>query len=300
MNIIRVVINKIIQIYYKIKRALKKTLSINEILYFNKFSIILPPGHLLPSYKTTVLQYDRFLPHLAKHFKRGELIIDIGANCGDTLAAMVDSNPLLEYMCIEADDTFFSYLEKNAKIIQNFYDDISIRLFKALIGNSSMSGNLYGNGGTKHLVVDSAGANRMSTLDEVLFGCDVKHLALIKSDVDGFDYDILNSATMTIKKFTPILFFECQFDIYSQKEGFIITINRLYESGYKNWALFDNYGGYLLKTNSLNQVLDLIQYVHMQNLNYAFRTIHYFDILAWQEKSNDLVDQVLDSYKKNF
>lgn len=211
---------------------------------------------------------------------------------------MVNVNPMLSFICIEPDDKFYAYLEGNVRRIQKYLGNVSIKTFKRLIGNSYLSGYLDGTGGTKHLIVDMGGRLQMSTLDEVLRGCDVASLALIKSDVDGYDYDVLDSATVLIKTYSPILYFECHFEIFDQKIKFIETINRLHESGYKKWALFDNYGGYLFKTNSINQVVDMIEYVHNQNSGVSFRTIHYFDILTWQEKSDDLVDAVISQYSK--
>lgn len=71
MNIISILKNKINQIYYKFKIRIRVILSINEIFNFNKFSIALPPGHLLPFLTKSLPQYDRFLPHLVKYLKKG-------------------------------------------------------------------------------------------------------------------------------------------------------------------------------------------------------------------------------------
>lgn len=300
MRISNVIKNKIYQIYFRNKYRLKKMLSIDEVLSFNGFNISLPPGHLLPFYKKSFIQYDRFLPHLTKYLKSGDLVIDVGANCGDTLAAMVEANPMLEYVCIEPDDKFFTYLDANVKKIQKKFNQISIKTIKKLIGNSALSGYLDGTGGTKHLVVDLEGGIHTSTLDDALKDFNASRLALIKSDVDGYDYDVLDSAHFLTDNFSPILYFECHFDIFGQKERFIETINRLHRSGYKKWALFDNYGGYLLKTDNINQVVDLIEYAHIQNIGIGCRTIYYFDILSWQDNNNDLLDMVIDQYNQMF
>jgi len=50
-----------------------------------RFLIRLPHDHLLPVYQARFPQYDRFLPHLAGFLPKKLIVIDLGANCADTL-----------------------------------------------------------------------------------------------------------------------------------------------------------------------------------------------------------------------
>ena len=54
------------------------------------YQLCLPKDHLLPHYQREHRLYDRFLPFVARALPAGTAAIDVGANCGDTLAAMDD------------------------------------------------------------------------------------------------------------------------------------------------------------------------------------------------------------------
>jgi hypothetical protein len=83
-----------------------------------KLKIVLPHGHKLPIYQQQCPQYDRFLPHIAKYLPSNSFVVDVGANCADTLAGMINANPSLNFLCIEADDYFYQYLTSNVSEIQ--------------------------------------------------------------------------------------------------------------------------------------------------------------------------------------
>src|SRR5215203_6027449 len=71
--------------------------------------IDLPGNHPLPRYQRDYPLYDRFLPMLVSRLPDTAQIIDVGANCGDTVAAMYAANPRLRYLAIEPDPAFFKY-----------------------------------------------------------------------------------------------------------------------------------------------------------------------------------------------
>src|SRR5574340_220037 len=79
-------------------RKLKKKLGINIEYQYTTFTILLPADHLLPDYQQSHKLYDRFLPHLVNYIEPKATVIDVGANCGDTLAAMYESNKSLTYI----------------------------------------------------------------------------------------------------------------------------------------------------------------------------------------------------------
>ena len=69
-------------------RKVKALLHLDTEYRFADFSIVLPADHALPIYQKAHRLYDRFLPHLSKYIESGSTVIDVGANCGDTVAAM--------------------------------------------------------------------------------------------------------------------------------------------------------------------------------------------------------------------
>ena len=239
--------------------------------------LALPVGHMLPVYQRAHPRYDRFLPHLAKYLPRRSSIIDVGANCGDTFAVMYTANPSLSFLCIEADPDLYVYLCRN--VAASTIESRQVQIVKAFVGRDITGVRLEGCGGTKHAM--SGGNIEAKTLDQIFADAYLCHdVSLLKVDVDGFDYDVINSAPNLIAEQHPMIFFECQYDRPSQRNGYISTISSLDERGYHDWTVFDNYGEVILRTDDIGTLWHLIEYVHRQNIGKTTRTIYYLDILA--------------------
>lgn len=268
----------------------------NQFYSYGELTISLPPGHPLPKFQARHPQYDRFLPHLAHYLKPGDLVIDVGANCGDTLAAMYATNPGLSFLCIEPDDGFFSFLQTNARAIETADTQASIQLVQALVGKNVSGVSLQEGRGTKFAVPVSQGTGIQSVSLDKLLSERSEPVRLLKSDVDGFDYDVIDSAIQRLRQNQPILFFECQFDNEKQKVGYERTVTELATLGYCDWILFDNFGEVLLRTDDLGQILHLFQYLWKQNQGLATRTIPYYDLMVAPLKDHELLSQVLHEY----
>ena len=134
------------------------------------------------------------------------------------------------------------------------------------------------------------------TLDAILENLNCKKVRLLKSDVDGFDFDILNSAKKVLLRELPLVYFECFYLQEWQKIGYIQQIHLLYESGYIDWIIFDNFGSVVMRTENIECLFQLMEYIWNQNIGKASRTIHYFDILAAQKGDTALINTVLAGY----
>jgi FkbM family methyltransferase len=192
-------------------RKVKIALNINTEYQYTSFSIALPADHLLPSYQKQNNLYDRFLPHLSKYLEPKSTVIDVGANCGDTLAAMYDANKNLTYICIEPDGAFFGFLQKNVSRIKAIDRNASILTIRSLVGKNVTGVLLEGSGGTKKAIVgDSKNSISSQSLDHILSLSKATNISLIKSDVDGFDYDVIDSADSVdsvLSLGAPIIFY---------------------------------------------------------------------------------------------
>jgi hypothetical protein len=133
-----------------VMQRIKGALGVPTEYRYRRYSILLPAEHLLPIYQKHHKRYDRFLPHLVKYLERAVTVIDVSANCGDTLAAMYDANGEVNYICIEPDDIFFSFLDENVRRIKSVDSHASVSSIKALVGKGVSSAMLEGSGGTKH------------------------------------------------------------------------------------------------------------------------------------------------------
>ncbi|MGA2046560.1 MAG: FkbM family methyltransferase [Terracidiphilus sp.] len=264
---------------------------------YDKFSIKLPAEHLLPVFRKSDNLYDRFLPHLSRYLMPQSTVIDVGANCGDTLAAMCESNSDLRFICVEPDPLFFRFLQTNVQRLEAIYKETSIVTIRALVGRQIAEASLAGSGGTRRAIIGHRDESILSrSLDDILSHCEAASVSLLKSDVDGFDYDVIDSSDLILRTHMPILYFECQFDCISQKEAFEKTIAGLEEMGYVNWVMFDNFGETVLRTRDILTVYQLFDYVWRQCLGRSTRTIGYFDVLACTAKDSVLIEKVVDDY----
>jgi FkbM family methyltransferase len=268
-----------------------------------KYIIRLPPDHKLPEYDKLFPQYDRFLPHLAAYMEPESVIIDVGANCADTVAAMASRNPRLQFLCVEADDKFFEYLTSNIRRIQDISPALNIIPVKALAGKNISGVILTGTNGTKSAThTDAVDPNSRlltsKTLDEIVHNSEIpiEKVSLIKVDTDGYDYDVIVSAEQIIRYSHPLLFFECQFVDETQKNEFKSLLHTLERHGYMNWAVFDNFGALMMRVASIDDILQLIDYIWLQNRGKSARTIYYLDILASTQLSAATVEAMLNAY----
>lgn len=278
----------------------------DQLIEHPGYAIALPADHLLPQYQRQHRLYDRFLPVLAKALPASSVAIDVGANCGDTVAAMFSANPALTYLCVEPDSGFFSYLEHNAQIIRARHPQAQIHNVQALVGRPGASAVLDGGGGSKHArPLEQAAAASPSeggevhhtiTMDDIASGAlqgELSQIRLLKSDVDGFDHDVLASASQIIATSQPLLFFECQAVDEQQLSSYKRCIDALAAQGYEQFWLIDNYGNPMLSTRDPQAVQQMFDYIWRQGRHGATRSIYYVDILASSARDTALADETV-------
>ncbi|HTV32497.1 MAG TPA: FkbM family methyltransferase, partial [Methylocella sp.] len=228
-------------------------------------TILLNQEHLLPAYQAQHRLYDRFLPILCKELDDPDLwIIDVGANVGDTAVALAQScqNPML---CIEGEEEFFKLLRHNAETLFANRKRAVICL-SAMVGSDRFSGSLRRNGTTASLAEDQAAGQRAASLDTLARDSAVPAtaVALIKVDTDGYDGDVILSAPDILAASKPILFWENYFSTIGQMRELEALYQRLDDSGYRRFWIFDNYGNLLLRECSLGNIIDINEYVASQ------------------------------------
>jgi FkbM family methyltransferase len=264
---------------------------------YKNFSIFLPSYSEIPKYQELYKKYDKFLPYLASHINIDETIIDIGANVGDSLAGMIEQNSNCSYLCIEADEYFFDFLCKNTQRIQAKISNSKIFVNNSLVGKNITGVSLEGERGTKHAVIDSNGKIKSKPLDEIVsMYPKINNIRLLKSDVDGFDYDVINSSLEVVKKYKPLIFFECQYDFKWQLNGYLKLFNTLNSLGYDRYVVLDNFGDIMLQTSEIKIIKQLIEYIERQNNKESTRTIYYFDILAVHKNDTLNIDDLISKF----
>ncbi len=237
----------------------------------NGAKLWLPPEHLLPFYHAKFPLYDRFLPFLASELPTESIVIDVGANVGDTSVPLFYTNPSLKFICIEPDDYYFQFLSKNTTNRGG-----SFELRKSLVGTTSEFFSLIGEGGTKTAKTNVEGSMQHESLDSLVKVSISDAISLIKTDTDGWDHDVILSGLNTIKSFKPLIFSEFQLINLSSINSYIEAIEMLREAGYEQAFIFKNVGQYYGSKNLLELEFFLSQQAS-ESLKY--KEADYFDIL---------------------
>jgi FkbM family methyltransferase len=287
----------VIKNIYKIFNLIYKIFNLSKKHKYKNFSILMPAEHALPEYKKYHKNYDRFLPHLVKYFNSAKYtVVDIGANIGDSLAGMIEKNSKLNFICIEADNNFYDYLKKNLQIIKKNIKNAKVKIIKEFVGKNITNVFLKGKNGSKKAEINTNGEGGIKCLplDKIL--SNVSNIRLIKTDTDGFDYDVLNSSISIIKKNKPLIFFEYYFENKYKIYSYLKTFKLLERIGYCDWVIFDNYGTIILRTNQLKIIEQLTNYINLQNNLSGTRTIYYFDILTCVNKDTKFINKIIYDY----
>jgi FkbM family methyltransferase len=260
----------------------------------------MPASATLPLFQKMFPLYDKFLPVLANNLNSKEIVIDVGANVGDTLIAMIQHCENL-FICVEPSDFFFKYLKKNTLNL-NPKDAKRVELRQNLVGTGKFLGKLNEDGATAHVVYDckqnlTGGVNPNTVkLDDLVMHHD--NIILLKSDVDGFDFDVIRSANKILTESEPILFFENDIAQKFQQEEFDKLYDFLQEKNYRHVYIFDNFGNIIVQKSDYHTLKNLNEYLFsMVNYNMT-RTFYYTDVLVATDKRVAVVENAVADYKK--
>jgi len=218
--------------------------------------------NLVAVYQEKYRLYDRFLPHMAQYLSG--TVVDVGANCGALAVAMGSNNPALEFICIEPEDKHLLHLHNNIRLINN-----KIQVDKAKIGT------------------------QFKLLDKVLEDFEVGDIGLLKVDVDGYDWDVLDTYSFSQK---PPIYIEEDFKEPWQYEKYFAMNQRLSNLGYNNIWMFDNFGCLIGFTKDWDMVNTLNSYVGRMKHGKSQVTLYYLDLLICQDADVDKLGPGVISY----
>lgn len=268
------------------------------------FKLYFPDDHQLEQYQSIWHLYDRALGLIAKSVLQKyphTTAIDIGANVGDS-AALIQAFQPVPTLCIEGNPEYFEYLEANAQIIGN------IEIADCFIGPDQVPVALdaiASHGGTSS-IVDAIGAEGMFTSELQSLASVLQHFPqfqnskLLKIDTDGFDFTIIQQSREFIEQVQPIIHFE--YEILSGRdraEQGLQTIDLLMQLGYQQFAIYDNFGNYLISLSSQHyqQFEDLTHYLISNHYKSGRPAVYYFDICAFAASDLDLFEQIRAEYR---
>lgn len=224
-------------------------------------------GNLIPHYQEKHKLYDKFVPFFAKYLEG--TVVDVGANCGLLLTAMLANNPKLQFLCCEMSIPIFEILEKNVHKIRQVFPDSFIQILRGRIGRVGIP------------------------LQTLFTNYLLKDVSLIKVDTDGYDWDVLRSFEYNQ---TPLIYYESDYRNQEQYTQFIQIPEFLMQKGYTAFYLFDNFGEFVCKTNNTHQIRQMMDYIWRMKRGHSDSTMWYFDILATTPTQEAICNQAVYDY----
>lgn len=279
----------------RLKRFVRKLCRVDLHYSCESYNLVLPPDHLLPTYQGKYSHYDRFLPHLAKSLPGETLVIDVGANVGDTALAMYFANPSLKFLSFEPDKKLFHYLKKNAIQISRQ----NIALFPIALSDFETSFTIARGLGTASIKLRSNKSGVSThTLDMVLTKLSPefanRKISIIKSDTDGHDAHVLLSGLRAIKKHKPLIFVECLINDPNELKAFDELFIKLASLGYlKSW-IFSNVGELIGSTESFESLIPILKSSLERTLESGYG--HYVDVLFAPRELMSLASESVLTY----
>lgn len=175
------------QVRWRVRRGLEQHYSIGGV------EIALPPDHNLPFYQRRDPTYDAYAIDLLSHLAAGDqhvTVIDVGANVGDTAAAVLASHPLISVISVEGDPTFTGYLRRN--VASHRERAVVVEGFVGPVGAKSSYVRAGSTGGFQQCGPDDGTPVKDWVSPESLLAmAPPEDLVVWKSDIDGFDIHVL-------------------------------------------------------------------------------------------------------------
>lgn len=176
------------------------------------------------------------LRELQRYIKKNAVILDIGANIGNhSVYWAVRSNAKRIYSFEPIKDTF-KILKKNVEI-----NELSekIKIFNIGLSDKKINGSvsLYvqNNIGGIHVKQNENGTLLLEKLDNIKIAEDV--VDFVKIDVEGHEFQVLQGAEETLKKYKPTIFVEIFPDNKQKVHEFLINLGYRLEKSFTS----DNY-----------------------------------------------------------
>jgi FkbM family methyltransferase len=209
---------------------------------------VIPWSHRLPEFVHKFPSYGANLMQVADVALRSSdprLVIDIGANVGDSALALRHHNGAA-VLAVEGDPYWLDYLNRNVVADADVVVEPSLIVSRELLEQSLSPRRLGGTTTFVAAAADSASTGCRSITAEELVRRHPRFAAagLVKSDTDGFDTRIVPLLAAALQPAHPVLFFEYDSAI-SRTAGDPRpedVWSRLAALGYATIAVWDNIG----------------------------------------------------------
>ncbi len=259
-------------------------------------SMTVPVEHPIDRFRNGHPLYDRRLPVLARllgEAEPGSLIVDIGANVGDTVALCRLEGCTLPIVAVEASLTFFKFMIENSRNLRKMFRDV--HPVWAFVGRPGDSTAIKLERGTAHQAgSQNASSSTIETaplesIEQILASLSVPAgaLGLVKIDTDGHDQTIILNELEFLRRTKPIVWAEAHISEPGQEAQWREILSGA-AGTWSHLVAFDNYGfAYCAgaTADKAESCLDLISYArrHRAQRVEAFgrRPIVYPDVVLF-------------------
>lgn len=281
---------------------------------FGDYILQIDKSNPLSSYRKDYPLYDQFLPQICSSLNG--LIIDIGANVGDTAISIFEKNTTAFVVGVEPDIDFGAECQNNINL-NNLQDRFLLvqHFISTEKGNFQIDKSKNSRTGSMVKTTESTESNSLSfaQLIERVPENAAKSIDMLKVDTDGFDWDVLNSyceaiADGAVPQQARFVFFE--FQTFLNNIGFSDpdrsdrtlkykkAILGLQENGYDRFCVFDNFGTHILQTSDIDVIIGLSDYMKRTQLHNKKSTIYHLDVLAYRKADENFIKEQLEQYLK--
>lgn len=277
----------------------------------DSFVLDMGKNHLLSNYQEDCPMFSRIIPYLGELAEgvRGEqgVIVDLGANVGDTVAAMI-KHTNAHILCIEPTDEYYDLLNKNLFVMNA---ENRVRTLQAFISNEKRNYQaIVSGGGTAVQQETHQSTIPTFTLLEAFDRCDIEmsQVVLIKTSTSGNDAGAILSLEDSLHEMNPIFYIETDMSMTSnqavldrQLESYLRMDDYLDVHGYRSCFIFDNFGNLLCKGRP--EILKHIHsYMYRMAMGKSNRTFYYVYVLAcrkeFEEWCTDTVRRYIEDYAR--
>lgn len=268
-----------------------------ETYIIDGFKVHLGKNHVLPIYQKRFPMYDRFIPYLATCAKNeDDIVIDIGANVGDTTLAMI-KHTKAQIVCVEPADVFYELCLENISNASNEFSS-RVRPVQAFIAqNSEEHYDVQIGKGTAVRKPTSVSSIPTYTIPELIksLSLELDKIAIIKTDTDGYDSECIMSLGDRLQELSPLIYFENEIINHETYMKYQKTKQYLDSCGFSSFFVFDAYGNFLCETDMAG-CIDIDSYLYRISTNMGTRSFPYVDILVAKKDKRDLCRNAINDY----
>jgi FkbM family methyltransferase len=259
-------------------------------------TLLMDRSHSLPFNAKHYPEYNLNIGRLARavqYAHKDAVMIDVGANIGDTVA-YVRQLATIPIICIEGDRDFYSLLKKNI----SQFEKVSAYNFLLTDSSTDQKFVLAKKEGTASLQeINSHPANAAPVVTLSAFVSDhalpIDNIRLIKIDTDGWDVKILRGASEILERSHPALFFEYDTEFMKgANESGLDAFRLLREKGYRIVLFYDNLGRFMLSSSLEDELLlrQLNRYIDWYRGAFKF-----FDVCVFHQTDQQLAHKFIES-----